>query len=788
MTPKPDGNGNQDGVRGSTLERVKEFARSESDGDDASSAFLEEGASVDKAEVAARDQSLAKRETKAISYLRLLVFFTIAAVATTVCVIMYQFASDSEEDRFESAFADHSTKVVDSFKTNAARRVKAIDTLSQAYTSHAISTGAEWPLVTLPDYERRASRIMDLAEVVAIFMFPIITNQTRGAWEEYALENQGWLEAGLLIRQEEILERIDDGAGALQEEEADLAFLGSYLSDSSAGDTGNSSGPSIPAEIYQPLGAEVGPEDGPGPYFPVWQWAPALPLWDLVNFNAIKGPSHTNELIAIMDTKSVVTSRAFDFSDESDPDVFGRKPLLQLILNRWKGGGNDYEDGPVSDLYYPIYSSFDASERELVAVFDTLVYWQVYFVNVLPPNADGVIVVLENTCNQSYSYQIDGPEATYLGPGDLHDPKFTEYEVSTGFGAFLGTKHANLLADSHHCTYNVKVYPSQHMKDQYTTNTPVVFVIILVCVFAFTSFVFVVYDRVVERRQHVVLETAVKSTEVVDQLFPAEVREGLYNQAKADHAPKERRPGDISKMFEMVDTDGVMEEDDDTVPNAHHYNETTVFFADIAGFTKWSSGKSAAEVFKLLEMLYGSFDRIAARRGIFKVETIGDCYMAVAGVPKPQADHAVRVAKFANECQLKMSQMRARLVARLGPDTGDLSIRIGIHSGSLTGGVLRGAKARFQLFGDTVNHASRMESTGKPWKIQASEETAELLRLAGKDDWVRPREELVEAKGKGTLMTYWVEIRGEGTILTTRTTSTSHTDTGVEPLPSIVDV
>merc|ERR1712025_1126918 len=91
-----------------------------------------------------------------------------------------------------------------------------------------------------------------------------------------------------------------------------------------------------------------------------------------------------------------------------------------------------------------------------------------------------------------------------------------------------------------------------------------------------------------------------------------------------------------------------------------------------------------------------------------------------------------------------------------GPETGDLSLRIGLHSGPVTAGVLRGEKARFQLFGDTVNTAARMESTGEPDKIQVSQQTADLLMSAGRESWLTAREELVSAKGKGQLKTYWL--------------------------------
>lgn len=105
--------------------------------------------------------------------------------------------------------------------------------------------------------------------------------------------------------------------------------------------------------------------------------------------------------------------------------------------------------------------------------------------------------------------------------------------------------------------------------------------------------------------------------------------------------------------------------------------------------------------------MYSAFDDIAKKRGVFKVETVGDCYVAVAGLPEPREDHAVCMARFARDCLLKTRELTKELELTLGPDTADLAMRIGLHSGPVTAGVLRGDRPRFQLFGDTMNTTAR---------------------------------------------------------------------------------
>lgn len=116
------------------------------------------------------------------------------------------------------------------------------------------------------------------------------------------------------------------------------------------------------------------------------------------------------------------------------------------------------------------------------------------------------------------------------------------------------------------------------------------------------------------------------------------------------------------------------------------------------------------------------------------------------------------MAKFAQDCLDNMVHTTKELEIELGPDTSELGLRVGLHSGPVVAGVLRGEKSRFQLFGDAMNTTSRMESTGIPNRIQVSQETADLLLAANKGSWITPRDTKVEVKGKGQLQTYFLAI------------------------------
>jgi adenylate cyclase len=177
---------------------------------------------------------------------------------------------------------------------------------------------------------------------------------------------------------------------------------------------------------------------------------------------------------------------------------------------------------------------------------------------------------------------------------------------------------------------------------------------------------------------------------------------------------------------------------------ADHFDNASILFADVVDFTPLSSRLDAREVVGLLDRLFTSFDELVDRYEVEKIKTIGDCYMVAAGVPRRRPDHAHALAGLA----LEMRECAKNCL----PD-GDghhLRLRIGISSGPVVAGVIGRRRFLYDLWGDTVNMASRMESHGTPDMIQITRPTFELLR----DDFVIEPIGLVEVKGKGAVETW----------------------------------
>jgi Adenylate and Guanylate cyclase catalytic domain len=343
----------------------------------------------------------------------------------------------------------------------------------------------------------------------------------------------------------------------------------------------------------------------------------------------------------------------------------------------------------VVDVYYPIINdishvdiskdyNYSAFNKTIVGIIAVSIYWRELIRDILPPGSNGVTIVVQSPCNLPFTYEFRGSDIKYLGVGDNHDVEYdyllheSKLVDLNSFALREGT-YTGARINKNICPYTLHLYPSDVMKFDFTSRNAVIALVSVLLIFAFTSFVFFIYDWTVERRQNKVMSSAIRSSAIVDSLFPSTVRNQLY-QAQEEMKQRNIRPSSGSDIAgeDMSNTSGLLNGSGlsqflNQGSIAQVYPDTTVIFADIVGFTSWSSTREPTQVFHLLETLYAGFDALAKMYGVYKIETIGDSYVAVVGLPKSRKGHAVIMAKFANDCRTKMMELLQELEGFLGP-------------------------------------------------------------------------------------------------------------------------
>jgi PAS domain S-box-containing protein len=178
---------------------------------------------------------------------------------------------------------------------------------------------------------------------------------------------------------------------------------------------------------------------------------------------------------------------------------------------------------------------------------------------------------------------------------------------------------------------------------------------------------------------------------------------------------------------------------------AQQFSSVTILFADLVSFSSHANQFQALELISTLNQIFSVFDQLAETHGVEKIKTIGDAYMAAAGLPLPRADHAEAIAAMALDMQQAIRQFH-------WPDGSPMELRIGIHTGSVVAGVIGIKKFIYDLWGDAVNVAARMESHGKPQRIQITAATQAAIA----PHFICQRRGILAIKGKGPMETYWL--------------------------------
>jgi hypothetical protein len=431
------------------------------------------------------EEVIAKAENNAVFRIRLMVIAVLVTCTVGVACVVYFQTSNTEKDQFGAEFLDDAAKVFEALGSTLDLSLGAVDGVIVSIVSFARYSNMTWPFVTVPDFATRMAKVRSLSNAIVLAQFAIVSEEERSDWEKYSMANAAWVDEALAIQKE------------------DHTFFGKNVEEyyTSGGIWGNF-GPIL---------------NNTGPYFPTWQSYPSVPIYGPFNWDGSEYPSLVNAFDTLEQDHQVVIGQVSNLPNPDDPASSEAIAYQNDWAKNYVSSEFDYTE-PYSDIYYPIFDnaanqvSITGGDMKMVSVFSMTFYWRDLIENILPPGSDGSVVVFKNTCNQTFTYQINGPHVEYVGVGDLHDPKYDYLKQESRLNdlkefATGNRQYTGLPLSETSCPYTVSIYPSLDFESRYTSSNPAVYTIMAVSIFFFTSLVFFFYDLIVER--YVVLSSTV---------------------------------------------------------------------------------------------------------------------------------------------------------------------------------------------------------------------------------------------------------------------------------------
>jgi hypothetical protein len=622
---------------------------------------------------------LARQETQAVKYVRVLVLAVLIMTTVIVAVTIYVLANRYEEDAFELAVQEQALAISHSWTTHLEQQLMALQALGVSMTSYAAvanaSSSSSWPLVTIPDFEQRVGPLASLVERVMVL--PLISDHSiRSSWEDYALVHQDWIQESLAT-----------ASTSTSTTDPDMIFETIFT---------------LEREEDGVTTSRV-VEDSSPPFLPVWQSSPVQV--DVINYNLMSQTTTSTSTTTTWNAyiHAALQSQLAVLSDTLMPE--------SSVWNVTTSSASS----PHHFLFYPLFDGF-GSDAQLVGLLATISVWESYFTAApVPPSSSPPMVgVVENTCGQTFSYQIqDDSSVRFLGVGDWHDTHYNPYEITQDLVSSLdyyaeddGAAVSLLQGDPRVCDYVLRIYPTREFETVYRSNRPGLYMVAVGLMAVAVLFSFWMYHCFVERRQTAVVKAARRSQAIVGSLFPSVVHDRLFTQVEQQEeqeqqqqqkqlqkpksirmgggansgrpVPPERQNSNLSSIDlepfnplpdveskESTNISLVEEHNnnnnnkrgeslnqsfhstksepptqqlrtflsqpspdfgskrrillENSKPIADLFPNATVMFADISGFTAWSSVREPAQVFTLLETIYSCFDKLAKKR---KVSTI----------------------------------------------------------------------------------------------------------------------------------------------------------------------
>lgn len=425
--------------------------------------------------------TIAKEEDRAVFRIRLVVACFLTVSTIVVATMVYIVTSRREADAFGVALLDFSSKVFENLCAELDQSLAAIDAFAVSAASSATAANMTWPFVVIPDVGTKLAKLRSVTKTAVATIVPMVTDDNLEEWNAFSIrEGPKWVDDNLKVQAE------DPGFTGVELDEYVVFPVYDYSN--------------------KPLNKSM--------YFPFWQSYPSA---------STKGAQFNFDISSISPIEETALKGIGQITGvANDPNV-NDKTFGEWVkdFGEW-----DHVNEPASELHYPIFrnaaekvvlSDGNSVQGEVVGFVWTTFFWRTVMTSSLPAAVKGLVVVIDNECNQAFTYQINGPDVEFLGFSDLHDQKYDHLEQSvttiqelyayaSSFRTYTGL---NVAFD--HCSYTIHVYPSSTFEKLYKTSSPFRYTCVTVAIFAFTSIVFALYDISVERRQKKVLSTGKNS-------------------------------------------------------------------------------------------------------------------------------------------------------------------------------------------------------------------------------------------------------------------------------------
>jgi hypothetical protein len=423
--------------------------------------------------------------------------------------------------------------------------------LSASVTASAQMTNSVFPYLTQDYFEISGGYVDGLGGIMATAFAPIVEAEEVAEWESYSVANQGWIEEAANIKMDHPGHR-DPMHGTIQDHEDDRRLV----------EDGASSSGITPYIWKWENGTQTRQTSQPGQLIaPLWQISPAAA--PAVNVDLFSDERISSLYSKMLEKKYSIISQAYAIGD-----------LFDFLFDPEE---KDRKSNPHAFIMEPVYDSFE-EDPEVVGVLVAVTAWENLFDRLLAEGTNGIICVITDTCGNDITYELNGPRSVYLGPTDAHDPSFDD------FGEHVQIEVHDIDHVKDLCVHTLHIYPSKTFRESYDTNEPMIYTCVVVVAFVVTAILLFIYDRLVTRRQNKTMDSALKTSVLVSSLFPENVRDRVLDDAQA-YKGKMFASDDEGNHYSVEQSGKICK----ARPIADFFPDSTVMFADIAGFTGWSS-------------------------------------------------------------------------------------------------------------------------------------------------------------------------------------------------------